>query len=103
MWEIWKVRTQKQLDIISSSKDSTINILFPSEYLFSLNKSNRFHFLKDSFRFTAKLSRDFPAGPVVMTSPFNAEGAGSIPGGETKIPHASWQKNKQQQQKHLKH
>ena len=36
---------------------------------------------------------DFPGGPVVKTSPSNAEGAGSIPGWGAKIPHASGQKN----------
>ena len=36
-----------------------------------------------------EFSRDFPGSPVVKTSPSNAEGAGSIPGGRTKIPHAS--------------
>ena len=35
-------------------------------------------------------ARDFPGGPVVKTSPSNAEGVGSIPGQETKIPHAAW-------------
>ena len=29
-----------------------------------------------------KIFRDFPGGPVVKTSPSNAGGAGSIPGGE---------------------
>ena len=33
--------------------------------------------------------RDFPGGSVVKTSLSNALGAGSIPGGGTKIPHAS--------------
>jgi len=37
--------------------------------------------------------RDFPAGPVVNTSPSNAEGAGSIPGLGTKIPYALWPRN----------
>ena len=32
---------------------------------------------------------NFPGGPVVKTSPFNAGGAGSIPGWTAKIPHAS--------------
>ena len=31
---------------------------------------------------------DFPRGPVVKNSPSNAEEVGSIPGQETKIPHA---------------
>ena len=31
---------------------------------------------------------DFPGGPVVKTSPSNAEGAGSIPGQGVKFPHA---------------
>ena len=35
-----------------------------------------------------KTSRDFPGGPVVKTSPSNAEGAGSIPGQGVKFPHA---------------
>ena len=33
--------------------------------------------------------RDFPGGPVVMTSPSKAGGVGSIPGEGPKIPHAS--------------
>ena len=37
--------------------------------------------------------RDFPGGPVVKTSPSNADGAGSIPGQGAKIPHASQPKN----------
>ena len=32
--------------------------------------------------------RDFPGGPVVETSPSNAEGAGSILGQGAGIPHA---------------
>ena len=36
---------------------------------------------------------DFPAGPVVNTSPSNAEGAGSIPGLGAKIPYALWPRN----------
>ena len=31
---------------------------------------------------------DFPGGPVVKTSPFNAGGADSIPGWGAEIPHA---------------
>ena len=37
--------------------------------------------------------RDFPAGPVVKTSPSNAEDEGSIAGWGAKIPHASWPGN----------
>ena len=33
-----------------------------------------------------------PDGPVVKTSPFNAGGAGLIPGRGAEIPHASWPK-----------
>ena len=33
---------------------------------------------------------DFPGGPAVKTSPFNAGGAGSILGQGAKIPHGSW-------------
>ena len=39
------------------------------------------------------LSRDFPGGPVVKTSPSNAGSAGSIPGWGAKIPHALQPKN----------
>ena len=37
--------------------------------------------------------RDFSGGPVVKTPLSNAGGAGSIPGEETKIPHATWPKD----------
>ena len=40
-----------------------------------------------------KSSRDFPGGPVVRTSPSNAEGAGLIPSQGVKIPHALGPKN----------
>ena len=36
---------------------------------------------------------DFPGGPMVKTSPCNAEGAGSVPGQGTKIPH-DWRSKK---------
>ena len=36
---------------------------------------------------------NFPGGPVVKTSPSNAEGMGSIPGQGAKIPYASQPKN----------
>ena len=36
-----------------------------------------------------KTTGDFPGGPVVKTSPSNAEGAGLIPGQGAKIPHTS--------------
>ena len=35
----------------------------------------------------------FPSGPVVRTSPSNAEGRGSIPAQGTEIPYALWPKN----------
>ena len=35
-------------------------------------------------------SWEFPGSPVENTSPFNAGGAGSIPGQGTKITHAPW-------------
>ena len=41
--------------------------------------------------------RDFPGGPVVRTSPSNAESVGSISGQGAKTPHASRQKTKQKQ------
>ena len=42
---------------------------------------------------------DFPGGPVVKTSPSNAEGMGSIPGQGAKIPHASQPKKQNIKQK----
>ena len=32
--------------------------------------------------------KDFPGSPMIKTSPSSAEGAGSIPGQEAKIPYA---------------
>ena len=46
-----------------------------------------------------KRAGDFPGGPVDKTSPSNAGGAGSIPGWGAKIPHASWPKNQNIEQK----
>ena len=40
-----------------------------------------------------KKSQDFPGGPVVKTSPFNAGGAGLIPSQGAKISHALQPKN----------
>ena len=37
--------------------------------------------------------RDSPGSPVVETLPPNARGVGSIPGRGTEIPHASWPKH----------
>ena len=42
---------------------------------------------------------NFPGSPVVKTSPSNAGGAGSIPGQEAKIPHASRSKKQNIKQK----
>ena len=42
----------------------------------------------------------FPSGPVVRTSPSNAEGRGSIPAQGTEIPYALWPKNQNIRQKH---
>ena len=42
---------------------------------------------------------DFPGGPVVETSPSNAGGMGLMPGQGAKIPHASWPKNQNMEQK----
>ena len=39
------------------------------------------------------MSRDFPSGPVVKTSPSNAGDVGSITGQGPRIPNASWPKN----------
>ncbi|XP_066869657.1 protein FAM210B, mitochondrial isoform X2 [Kogia breviceps] len=41
--------------------------------------------------FYTVVSRDFPGDPVVKNSPYSAGDAGSIPGQETKIPHAKGQ------------
>ena len=38
---------------------------------------------------TKYMNRDFPGGPAVKNSPFNAGGMGPILGQGTKIPHAS--------------
>ena len=46
-----------------------------------------------------RTQRDFPGGPVVKTSPSNAGDAGLIPGWGAKIPHASWPKNQNIEQK----
>ena len=40
---------------------------------------------------TKQKMRDIPAGSVVKNPPSNAEDTGSIPGRETKIPHAMGQ------------
>ena len=42
---------------------------------------------------------EFPGGSVVKTLPFNARSAGSNPGQEAKIPHASLSKNQHMKQK----
>ena len=42
---------------------------------------------------------DFSGCPVVKTSPSNAESKGSNPDPRTKIPHASWPKSQNIQQK----
>lgn len=41
---------------------------------------------------------DCPGSPVVKTLSFNAGGAGSIPGGETKIPYATRPKKEKENQ-----
>ena len=43
--------------------------------------------------------RDFPAGPVVTTSPSSAGGVGLIPDLRAKILHASWPKSQNIKQK----
>ena len=43
--------------------------------------------------------RDFPAGPVVKTSPANAGSMDSIPGWGVKVPHASQPKTQHIKQK----
>ena len=42
-----------------------------------------------SFPLKKKTTRDFPGGPAVKNPPYNAGDASSIPGLETKIPHAA--------------
>ena len=41
-----------------------------------------------SFNLKKTTDWEFPSGPVVKNLPFNAGNTGSIPGLETKIPHA---------------
>ena len=41
--------------------------------------------------FIEKIRRDFPGAPVAENLPCNAGDMGSIPGGGTKIPHATGQ------------
>ena len=43
--------------------------------------------------------KEFPAGPVVKTSPSRAGGVGSISGRRDKIPHTSWPKHQNTKQK----
>ena len=42
---------------------------------------------------------DFPGSPVLKTLPSNSGGVGSVPGWGTKIPHASWPKHQNMEQK----
>ena len=44
------------------------------------------------------LFREFPDDSMVKTLPSNVGDASSIPGQETKIPHATWPKKKKQKQ-----
>ena len=46
----------------------------------------------------SRLSQDFPGGPVVETSPFNAGSMGLISGWGAKIPHALKSKNRNMKQ-----
>ena len=46
-----------------------------------------------------EVRRDFPGSPVVKNLPFNAKGAGLIPGQGAKIPHALGPKNQNMKQK----
>ena len=62
--------------------DKLINQFIPNLFFF-----NRNHLLKK------KYFGDFPGVPGIKTSPSKAGGAGSIPGGGTKIPHALWPKD----------
>ena len=41
-------------------------------------------------KFKKAIIRDFPGSPVVKSLSCSAGGVGSIPGLETKIPHAIW-------------
>ena len=45
------------------------------------------------------MQRDFPGGPVVKTSSSNAGCASLIPGWGAKIPHPSWPKNQNIEQR----
>ena len=46
-------------------------------------------------------SRDLPGGPIVMALLPKAGAAGSTPGWEAKIPHASWPKNQTQNRSNI--
>ena len=45
-----------------------------------------------------RFGEDFRGGPVVKTQSSQALGAGLIPGGEAKVPHASWPKKQKHKQ-----
>ena len=48
-----------------------------------------------------RCGKGLPWWPVIKTSPSNAGGASSIPGGGARIPHASWAKS--QSMKHMQY
>ena len=50
-------------------------------------------------KFKKAIIRDFPGSPVVKSPPCSAGGVGSIPGLETKIPHAMWFGKKKKKKK----
>ena len=60
---------------------------------------SRTQHLHDFFAFKMRGVWNFPGGPVVKAFPSNAEGAGSIPGQGSRIPHASGPKGQNMRQK----
>ena len=69
--------------MVRQSKAQTLHLIKSKSYKFQSPKQYQ---IKDYGL------RDFPGGPVVKTSPFNAGGAGLISSWGAMIPHASWPK-----------
>ena len=78
-------------------RDSDSLLLFPAESGHWSRGIKKLVFV--FFFFEAVIRGDFPYGPVLRTSPSSAEGAGSIPGRGSKIPHALQSENRGVKQK----
>ena len=73
----------------------TTNELFLSECL----RTKHLAFILDEGVLSKHKQEGFPGCPEVKTLPSNTWGAGLIPGGEVKIPHALWPRNQTIKQK----